>query len=81
MAIIIVGRKDNERQIQWLNFFAMAPVLGMVSGLSCGGLYYLLCGLWSHWSVLLGFITGVGLVLVNIIFALRMPIDKLKEIK
>ena len=81
MAIIIVGRKGNQRLIQWFNFFAMGIVLGMVVGLSSGGVYYLLCGQWSHKAVLQGIIIGIGGVVFSLITGLCTSIDKLKELK
>jgi len=81
MSIIIVGRKGNQRQVQWFNFFAMVFVLGMMTGLVSGGVYYLLCGIWSHTAVLLGIIIGVGILSAGLITGLRIPIDKLQELK
>ncbi len=81
MNIVIVGKKNGKRSIRWLNFFLLGWVLGMVIGLGGGGVYYLLCGRWSHAAVIQGIVIGVLLVSGCLASGLREPLDKLQELK
>jgi len=81
MNIVIVGKKNGKRSIQWLNFFLLGWVLAMVIGLGSGGVYYLLCGRWSHAAVIQGIVVGVLLVSGNLASGLRTPVDKLRQLK
>jgi hypothetical protein len=49
--------------------------------LGSGGVYYLLCGRWSHAAVIQGIVVGVLLVSGNLVSGLRTPVDKLQELK
>jgi purine-cytosine permease-like protein len=81
MNIIMVGKKNGKRRIQWLNFFFLGTMLGMVIGLGGGGVYYLLCGRWSHAAVIQGIVVGVLLVSGCLASGLRTPVDKLRQLK
>lgn len=81
MSIVMVGKKNGKRQIQWLNFLLLGFVLGITGGIATGCIYYLLCRRWSHASVIYGLAIMVGVVSLAVINGLRTPIDKLKELK
>jgi hypothetical protein len=81
MNIIIVGKKNGNRRIQWLNFFLLGTALGIIGGLGIASVYYLLCGRWSHTSVIYGIAIMIGMVLLGLINGLRTPLDKLQELK
>jgi predicted membrane-bound spermidine synthase len=80
MNIVIVGKKNGKRHIQWLIFFLLGTVLGVIGGLVSGCIYYLLCGRWSHTSVIYGIAAMIGMILVGLIAGLRTPLDKLQAL-
>ena len=80
MNIVIVGKKNGKRKIQWLNFFLLSFGLGIIGGLLSGCTYYLLSKQWSHVAVLSGIVVMVGMMLVGLIKSLGTPIDKLRQL-
>lgn len=81
MNIVIVGKKNGKRQIQWLNFFLLTFVLGIIGGLVSGCIYYLFCRRWSHTTVISVFAMMVAMMLFGLIKSLGTPIDKLHQLK
>ncbi|MBN2591932.1 MAG: hypothetical protein JXA81_00385 [Sedimentisphaerales bacterium] len=81
MEIVIVGQRNGERKIQWLNFLSSTFVLGIIGGLGGGGIYYLLCRRWSHTAVIFVAAITAGMMFLGLIKSLRAPIDKLRELK
>jgi ABC-type uncharacterized transport system permease subunit len=80
MNIGIVSKKNGKRHIQWLNFFLLGTVLGVIGGLGIGCIYYLLCGRWSHASVIFGIAIMIGMVLLGLFCGLRTPLDRLQNL-
>ena len=80
MKVVIVGKRNGKRQIQWLNFFLLSFVLGIIGGLFSGCIYYLLCRQWSHAAVISGVAIMVGVMLFGLIKSLGTPIDKLHQL-
>jgi VIT1/CCC1 family predicted Fe2+/Mn2+ transporter len=80
MRIVIVGKKNGVRKIQWLNFFLLTFVLGIIGGLVGGGIYYLLCRRWSHTAVISAAAIIAGTMFLGLIKSLSTPIDKLREL-
>ena len=81
MNIVIVGKRNGERKIQWLNFLLLTFVLGIIGGLGGGSIYYLLCRRWSHTAVIGVVAIMVGMNFFGLIKSLGTPIDKLRELK
>ncbi len=81
MNIVIVGKKNGKRQIQWISFFLLTSVLGIIGGLVSGCIYYLLCRRWSHTAVIGVFAMMVAMMLFGLIKSLGTPIDKLRQLK
>jgi hypothetical protein len=81
MRIVIVGKRNGVRKIQWPNFFLLTFVLGIIGGLSAGGIYYLLCRRWSHTAVISTAGITVGTMYLGLIKSLSTPIDKLRQLK
>jgi hypothetical protein len=81
MRIVIVGKRNGERKIVWLNFFLLTFVLGIIGGLVGGGIYYLLCGQWSHTAVISVAAITAGMMFFGLIKSLSTPIDKLRQLK
>lgn len=79
MRIVIVGRRGEKRQVGWLAFLALGVTLWLLVGLGSGGVYFLLCGRWSHVAVLYGGFMGLGVVLLGLYRGLTSPLDKLHE--
>ena len=80
MNIVIVGKKNGKRKIQWLNFFLLSFGLGMIGGLLSGCTYYLLSRQWSHMAVMSGIATMVGMMLLGLVKRLGTPTDKLRQL-
>jgi len=81
MKIVIVGKRNGERKIQWLNFFLLSFVLGIIGGLGGGGIYYLLCRRWSNIVVMYVAAIMVGMNFFGLLKSLGTPIDKLRQLK
>ena len=80
MNVVIVGKKNGKRRIQWLNFFLLSFVLGIIGGLLSGCIYYLLCRQWSPSAVISGIAVMVGMMFFGLIKSLGTPIDKLRQL-
>jgi len=80
MQIIIVGRRGQKRQIRWLAFLTLAITAGLIAGLSSGGVYFLLCGLWSFKAVIFGGFMGVGMVTWGLYRGYTSPLERLSEL-
>jgi ABC-type uncharacterized transport system permease subunit len=80
MKVVIVGKRNGKREIQWLNFFLLAFALGIIGGLLSGCIYYLLCQRWSHEAVISGVAIMVGMMFFGLIKSLGTPIDKLRQL-
>ncbi len=80
MNIVIVGKKNGKRKIQWLNFFLLSFGLGIIGGLLSGCTYYLLSRQWSHVAVISGIAIMVGVMLFGLIKSLGTPINKLHQL-
>jgi len=81
MKIVIVGKRNREHKIQWLNFFLLTFVLGIIGGLGGGSIYYLLCRRWSNIAVMYVAAIMVGMNFLGLIKSLSTPIDKLRQLK
>ena len=80
MKVVIVGKRNGKRQIQWLNFFLLSFALGIIGGLLSGYTYYLLSRRWSHVAVASGIAMMVGIMLFGLVKSLSTPIDKLRQL-
>jgi hypothetical protein len=80
MRIVIVGRKGERLQVRWLAFLTLAITLFFLVGLGSGGIYFLLCGRWSHFAVLYGGFMGMGMVVFGLYSGLTSPLEKLREL-
>lgn len=80
MKIIIVGKRDGQRQVRWLAFVTLAIVLWFLVGLGSAGVYFLICGHWSHFAVLYGGSMGIGVAALRLCIGLGSPLEKLHEL-
>lgn len=80
MRIVIVGKRGAKRQVRWLAFLTLAITLWLLVGIGSGGVYFLLCGRWSHFAVLYGGFMGMGVVVFGLYSGLTSPLEKLHEL-
>lgn len=80
MKVVIVGKRNGKRQIQWLNFFLLSFALGIIGGLLSGCTYYLLSRRWSIVAIISGIVVMVGMMLFGLVKSLGTPIDKLHQL-
>jgi hypothetical protein len=80
MNIIIVGRRAEKRQVRWLAFLTLGIMLFLIVGFGSAGVYFLLCGRWSHFAVLYGGLMGMGVVVFGLYSGLTSPLEKLPEL-
>lgn len=80
MNIIIVGKSCGKRKIRWVSFLTLGLVISLIVGLGSGGVFFLLCGRWSHGAVIYGVIMGMGLVATGLYKGLTTPLERLHEL-
>ncbi|MCK5272486.1 MAG: hypothetical protein KAJ52_07905 [Sedimentisphaerales bacterium] len=84
--VVMVGRKDGRRVINWPGILRVTVVIWMIISLSGAGMYYLLCQCWIYSSSPWFHIFDCTVIsLLFVIFLLReglkTPLDELVEVK
>ena len=81
MQIVIVGRRNEKRFINWAGVIPLAVFVSLLMGLSAGGMHRMRSGQWDARSIMVGVSMGLLLVGYAVGSSLKTPLAKLRAVE
>ncbi len=81
MQIVIVGKRNEKRVINWAGVIPLAVFVSLLMGLSAGGMHRMRYGEWDARSIMVGFSMALLFVGCAVGSSLKTPLTKLRALE